>query len=230
MSEPVENPPKSAAEIQADRLIRRHDRNLRKARAEGFMAGVCAMLRPGDTVLDCGANIGMVSAQLAATPARVIAYEPDPYAFSRLGDRFADAPNITLVNAAVAAHPGTVRLMRAENFDANPEGASVKSTILDGGRAINADTGLDVTCLSFLDILRDLASADRPLAFVKMDIEGAELEILETMLAQDMFGHIRCLVAETHERKFKHLRPRFRALRSEIASRFAVGHVNLDWI
>jgi len=203
---------------------------MRKASAEGFMAGVCAMLRPGDLVLDCGANMGVVSAQLAATPASVIAYEPDPFAFARLSERFVDTPNITLVNAAVAAHPGTVRLMRAENFDANPEGASVKSTILDGGRAIDANSGIDVTCLSFLDILREYASPDCPLAFVKMDIEGAELDILETMLEQDLFTHVRCLVAETHERKFKDLRPRFRALRTEVSARFASRHVNLDWI
>ncbi|WP_226780695.1 FkbM family methyltransferase [Oceaniglobus trochenteri] len=225
-----ETPQKSPAEVQAEKLIRRQKRNLRKAEAEGFMAGICAMLRPGDTVLDCGANMGVVTAQLAATPAQVIAYEPDPFAFARLTDRFADTENVSLINAAVAAAPGTVRLMRAENFDENPEGASVKSTILSGGRSIAATGGIDVQCLSFLDILRDLARPEAPLAFVKMDIEGAELEILETMLEQDLFSHVRCLVAETHERKFKDLRPRFRALRAEITQRFAPGHVNLDWI
>jgi FkbM family methyltransferase len=232
MSDPADPPApeKSRAELQAERVIRRAERNLRKASAEGFMAGVCAMLRPGDTVLDCGANMGVVSAQLAATPAQVIAYEPDPFAIARLRERFAETPNVTLVNAAVAARPGTVRLMRASNFDDNPETASVKSTILAGGRSIDDSTGVDVTCLSFLDILREKASPDRPLAFVKMDIEGAELEILETMLAQDLFGHVRCLVAETHERKFKDLRPRFRALRAEVTARFAPGHVSLDWI
>jgi len=230
MSEPAEPPARSDAEVQAEKLIRRQERNLRKARAEGFMAGVCAMLRRGDVVLDCGANMGVVTAQLAETPASVIAYEPDPFAFAHLSERFVDTPNVILINAAVAATPGTVRLMRAENFDANPVGASVKSTILDGGRAIDAHSGIDVACLSFLDILREKASPDRPLAFVKMDIEGAELDILETMLEQELFGHVRCLVAETHERKFKDLRPRFRALRNEVTARFAPGHVSLDWI
>lgn len=230
MSEATEPPVKSKAELAAEKLIRRQKRNMRKAHAEGFLQGVCAMLRPGDTVLDCGANVGVVSARLCRSPAHVLAYEPDPFAFERLCARFSETPNITLVNAAVAAQAGSVRLMRAENFDENPEGASVKSTILDGGRAIERKGGIDVQCLSFLDILREQASAERPLAFVKMDIEGAELEILETMLEQDLFGHVRCLVAETHERKFANLRPRFRALRTAISDRFAPTHVSLDWI
>ncbi|WP_108482423.1 FkbM family methyltransferase [Oceaniglobus ichthyenteri] len=230
MSEIPPETEKSKAELRAEKLMRRQQRNMHKATAEGFMAGVCAMLRPGDTVLDCGANMGVVTAQLAATPAQVIAYEPDPFAFSHLSSRFINAHNVTLINAAVAASPGTVNLMRAENFDENPQGASVKSTILAGGRSIDSDTSIEVACLSFLDILREKADPTRPLAFVKMDIEGAELEILEAMLEQDLFGHVRCLVAETHERKFKALRPRFRALRSAISERFAPSHVNLDWI
>lgn len=225
-----DEPPPSDAEQQAEKLVRRQQRNLRKAEAMGFLSGVCAMLRPGDTVLDCGANMGVVTERLAATPARVIAFEPDPFAFDHLKQRFGDAPNVTLVNAAVAATPGTVRLMRAENFDANPTGASVKSTILDGGRSIDQGNAVEVACLSFPDILREHASAASPLAFVKMDIEGAELEILESMLEQDLFPYVRCLVAETHERKFKNLRPRFRDLRKTVKARFAPGHVSLDWI
>ncbi|WP_102108514.1 FkbM family methyltransferase [Oceaniglobus roseus] len=222
--------PASKAERQAQKLIRRQKRNLRKAGAEGFLRGVCAMLKPGDLALDCGANMGVVTAQLAATGADVVAYEPDPFAFARLAERFADTPNVTLVNAAVAARAGTVTLMRAENFDANPEGASVKSTILDGGRAIDARNGIEVPCLDFLEILRRESAARGPVAFVKMDIEGAELEILEAMVGGDLSAGVRCLVAETHERKFRDLRDRFRALRKTVSEDPRLGHINLDWI
>ena len=50
---------------------------------------------------------------------------------------------------------------------------------------------------------------------MKMDIEGAELEILEQMHERDFFDRIRLTVAETHENKFKALRPRFQALREK---------------
>jgi hypothetical protein len=63
-----------------------------------------------------------------------------------------------------------------------------------------------------------------------MDIEGAELDILETMDAEDLFQHVRCLVAETHERKFRDLRDRYKAIRESFATKYPAGRVNLDWI
>ena len=200
--------PKSAAELKAEAVLRRAKRNLRKATAEGFLAGVCAMLRPGDLALDCRANMGVVTAVLAATGADVIAYGPDPFAFKTLQENFGEMPNVTLVQAAVGVGSGTVRLMRADNFGENPTGASVKSTILDGGRRIDAENSVEVPLIDFPGLVRQKVAERGGIAFVKMDIEGAGLEILERMDAEDLFQNVRCLVAETHERKVRDLKDR----------------------
>ena len=213
-----------------DAALRRHKRNLRKAQAEGFLAGVAAMLRPGDLAVDCGANVGVVTAVLAATGADVIAFEPDPVVFDVLRAKFGDMAHVTLINAAVGVGSGTVRLMRAENFDARPVGASVKSTILDGGRQIDAANSVDVPLIDFAGFLRAQIAARGEVAFIKMDIEGAELDILEVLDRDGLLAQVRCLVAETHERKFRALRPRFRALRKGFAERYPAGRVNLEWI
>lgn len=229
----AEGPPpaeRSKAELKAEALIRRQKRNLRKARAEGYLAGVAAMLRPGDLALDLGANMGVVTEVLARTGADVIAFEPDPWAFEQLQARFADRPNVRLVNAAVGIGGGTVRLMRADNFASNPTGASVKSTILDGGRQIDARNAVEVPLVDFPSFLRDALRDRAEIAFVKMDIEGAELDILEAMDREGLFDHVRVLVAETHERKFRDLRPRYRALRQGFAERYDPNRVSLDWI
>ena len=63
-----------------------------------------------------------------------------------------------------------------------------------------------------------------------MDIEGAELDLLDAMLGQGLFDQIQLTVAETHERKFKDLRPRFAALRDAVAAAYPPTRVNLDWI
>ena len=218
--------PKSKAEERAEALIRRHKRNLRKAWAEGYLTGICAMLRPGDLAVDCGANMGVVTTQLAATGADVIAFEPDPGCFAILQEKFGALPNVTLIQAAVGIGSGSIRLMRAENFEANPVGASVKSTILDGGRGIDAANSVEVPLIDFPAFLREKGE----IRFLKLDIEGAELEILEVMERDGLFAHVKSLVAETHERKFSDLRPRFRALRKRVAENFPPTHVNLDWI
>ncbi len=211
-------------------LARRARRNQRKAWADGYLKGICTLLRPGDLAVDLGANMGVVTRQLAATGADVVAFEPDPLTFAKLRERFAETANVTLINAAVGVGSGTVRLMRANNFADNPEGASVKSTILGGGRRIDADNGVDVPLIDFPAWVRTQVAQRGAIAFVKMDIEGAELEILEAMTRDGLFAGIRGLVAETHERKFKDLRNRYKALRAAIARAEPSGKVNLDWI
>lgn len=220
---------KSKAELKAEMMIRRQRRNMRKSWAEGYLTGVCAMLKPDDLVIDCGANVGDITARLAQTGANVIGFEPDPGVFTTLQSRFADMANVTLINAAVGVGAGTVRLMRSDNFDANPVGASVKSTILQGARRIDTANSVEVPLIDFPGVILEKSEMG-PVAFIKMDIEGAELDILEVMMRDKLFGHVRCLVAETHERKFPDLRPRFRDLRKAIAADDSLAHINLDWI
>lgn len=214
------------------KLNRRHQRDLRDAHGRGLMQGILSMLQPGDVVIDCGANLGTITGPMAETGAHVHAFEPDPYSFARLTDLFADRPNITLHNAAVGVAEGTIRLMRAANWDDDPDMASVKSTIITGGRNIAevSGEGIDVALIDFPRFLNGLIALHGSIAFLKMDIAGAELELLEEMDRQHLFANIRLTVAETHERKFKDLRPRFEALRAQITATHPITKVNLDWI
>lgn len=223
---------KLTAEEELQKLKRRQKRNMRAAEAKGLLQGILSMLKPGDVVLDCGANVGAVTGPLAATGALVHAFEPDPWAFGELQRKFAEAPNVTLHNAAVGIKAGSIHLMRADNFEANPKGASVKSTVISGGRRIDEDEGsaIEVELIDLPAMIRDLTDRHKEIALLKMDIEGAELDLLERMLAEDLFDHVRLTVAETHENKFRDLRPRFEALRQGVADRFPVTKVNLDWI
>lgn len=219
-----------AEEDALAKLKRRHKRDLRHARAEGLLEGILSMLRPGDVVVDCGANRGDVTAGLAATGATVHAFEPDPYNVAKLTERFSAAPNVQIHAAAVGPVAGTVRLMRAANWEANPDLASVKSTVVAGGHNIAEGVGIDVPVIDFPAFLRDLVAAHGGVAFVKMDIEGAELDLLAAMLDARLFDHIQLTVAETHERKFKELRPRFALLREAVAAAHPRTRVNLDWV
>ena len=221
-----------SVEEELAKLKRRQERNMRHAFAQGLMQGILSMLRPGDVVLDCGANVGAVTGPLATTGAEVHSYEPDPYAFGVLSSVYSKVPNVTLHNAAVGTKAGTIQLMRADNFEKNPKGASVKSTVVTGGRRIDENEGnaIDVELIDLPGTIRSMVQEHGEIAFLKMDIEGAELELLETMLAEDLFENIRLTVAETHEKKFRDLAPRFAELRRAIGERYPPTKVNLDWI
>lgn len=217
----------------ADKLKRvrmRQKRLARQAWAEGFLTGVCGTLRPGDTVLDLGANIGDVSAQLLASGADVIAFDPEPWAVERLQKRFEHEPRFTLHNAAVGTSEGKIKLFRADDFQKDTQAASVKSTVVSGGRAVSGGQCVEVEMINFVSFLQNLINDKGPIQFVKMDIEGAELDLLDALDTADVLKHVRCMVVETHEKKFKELRSRFAEQRARLEAKYASTHVNLDWI
>ena len=217
-------------EAELAKLKRRQDRNMRAAGAKGLMQGILSMLTPNDLVLDCGANVGEITEILAKTGAQVHAFEPDPFCFKKLTKRFKTAENVTLHNVAVGTTDGVIQLMRADNFDENPHGASVKSTVIAGGRKIDEEDTIEVKLLNLPAFIDEKTKEGTEIAFLKMDIEGAELDLLEHMQASGQFEVIRLTVAETHEHKFKKLRPRFETLRTEISAQYPITKVNLDWI
>ncbi len=217
-------------EAELAKLKRRQQRNMRAAHAKGLMQGILSMLKPEDLVLDCGANVGEITEVLAKTGAQVHAFEPDPFCFEKLTKRFKRAKNVTLHNVAVGTTDGVIQLMRAENFDENPRGASVKSTVVSGGRKIDEVDTIEVKLMNLPAFIDEKTKEGEEIAFLKMDIEGAELELLEHMRTSGQFDIIRLTVAETHEHKFKELRARFEKLRADITAQYPISKVNLDWI
>lgn len=217
-------------EKRARRAKKAQEWDARESYAKGLMQGILSMLEPGDVVIDCGANLGVVAGPLADTGATVHAFEPDPYTFGRLSEALAGRPNVILHNAAVGAKAGTLQLMRDADWEKDPDGASVRSTLIEGGRKMDAGSGIDVDVIDFPAFVKALIKQHKKIAFLKMDIEGAELDVLEAMEGQGLFDKITLTVAETHEKKFKHLRPRFAALRTTVGAKYPITKVNLDWI
>ncbi|MDF1727183.1 MAG: FkbM family methyltransferase [Sulfitobacter sp.] len=209
---------------------RREQRIRRNAKARGFLSGVLAMLKPGDLAIDCGANIGKVSTHLAGTPADIYCYEPDPFAFGALSTAMEGLGNVTLHNAAVGTVAGTVQLQRAAGIEEDAKKNSVRSSILPGGEGMGETSSVEVELIDFPELLEREIAARGDIAFIKMDIEGAELELLEELHARDLIRHIRCMVVETHENKFPELAGRFAALRKTFAEAYPSHKVNLDWI
>jgi FkbM family methyltransferase len=146
------------------------------------------LVKPGDTVVDVGANIGYYTLQLASMvgdAGRVFAFEPDPRNFDLLrrnvwqnGYR-----NVTLVQAAVAARPERLKLYL------NPEN--------HGDHRIYAGAGgrdaVDVEAVSLDDYFGGRVDQ---LDLVKLDVQGAEGAALAGMTALVAAGRIGRVVAE----------------------------------
>src|SRR4051812_34184168 len=63
-------------------------------------------LPPSSVMIDCGANVGLVTLAAAARDLQVHAFEPDPIAFEVLKSRVKRLRNVTAYQKAVGVAPG----------------------------------------------------------------------------------------------------------------------------
>jgi len=144
-------------------------------------------LRPTDTVVDIGGNIGAFAVRAASMAARVVTIEPESANFRLLETnlRLNKAANATPVHAAIAGSPGTITLHVA-NYGGY-------HSILTGHHEGTATEV--VQCLTLADIF--VANQIDRCHFLKCDCEGAEHEIFATAL-EDILRRIDRIAMEWH--------------------------------
>lgn len=150
------------------------------------------LVAPGATVYDVGANIGfysLLAARLAGPGGHVHAFEPVP-ASARAVERNAilnDMATITVHEAAVGATEGEGTLLVV--------GEASWSHLASTGRHADTRAERPVRLVS----IDGLVAAGLPApAVAKVDVEGAELEVLEGM-ERTLREHRPALVLELHE-------------------------------
>ena len=132
--------------------------------------------QPGDTVWDLGANVGIAAvemARLVGPHGTVIAIEPDPENFFYLERNIQRAgfENIRSLNLAISDRNG-----HAEFFADGTMFAGLAHARRDGVMHVPSQAVARVETIT-LDTLAELHG--RP-AFIKIDIEGSEIEALAT--------------------------------------------------
>jgi FkbM family methyltransferase len=147
-----------------------------------------ATLRPGDTFVDIGANVGfhtVLAAQLVGPAGRVVAIEPSPWALGLLrANVWRSRSTVEVLPVAAADASGTVRLVAAADHRS--------------GAHLSADGDIEVEAIRLDDVLAHAA-----VDVLKVDVEGAETLVLRG--ARRLVERSRRLVAVVEFRDQPHL-------------------------
>ena len=172
---------------------------------------ILSKLGPSDVAMDLGANVGEFTKKMTETGAQTYAFEPDPHAANLLRDKLSNVNNVTIFETAVGAREETATLYRRNRFDAEPERATKSSSLFSDKSNMDAASGFEVQVMDFCKFATDL---DHDIAIIKMDIEGAEVELMERLLDDPIANRIGEIFVATHERKLPELAARTAALKA----------------
>lgn len=138
--------------------------------------------RPCPVVIDGGAHLGLATVyfKTIAPDARILCFEPDPSISLILRDNLArnNFNDVTVVEAGLSNENGVVTF--------EPDGA-------DGGR-ISDEGSVGIT----INTVRLSSYIDGPVDFLKLNIEGAELDVLEDLEKTGKLHHVNEIVLEYH--------------------------------
>jgi FkbM family methyltransferase len=177
-------------------------------------------------ILDCGANRGDITALFAKTGATVYAFEPDPVAFRLLSERFRSHQKVTCLQKAVWTENGFLQFYQHTDYNGHDIDVTVSSSLIRKKRNVSGKSRLTVETLNLLEFIKKLPGN---ISIIKMDIEGAEIEILEQLISQNIHEQVKLILVETHETKIPHQLAPLNHIKKRMASQ-NIQNIKLNWI
>lgn len=196
--------------------------NLTNMMFDRYLSG----LTSGSIAIDCGANVGDISSRLATTGATVYAFEPNPYAFAKLQNRTSGYPNVTCWNKGVWDKNTTASLYFHEEAADNHEFWSFASSIFSNKGNVDPNHSTEVELIDLTEFIEQLG---QPVDLLKIDIEGAECDVLDKFLEKNLQDKVKLTLVETHDTKIPGLKEKTEAIRQIIKEK-GITNIRLSWL
>ncbi len=133
-------------------------------------------IAPGDLVFDVGANMGNRTKVFLKLGARVVGFEPQDSCGQFLADALADTPDFTLVRQALGREEGDKQMLISDAHVISTLSAEwVKKTTESGRFSAYRWNKTQQVSITTLDKMIQQFGQPR---FVKVDVEGFEIEVL----------------------------------------------------
>ena len=131
------------------------------------------IIKEGDIIIDLGANIGyytLIFAKLVGDLGHVYAFEPDPSNFELLSKNVKENKhsNVTVIQKAVSNKNSKIKLYVSKRNIASHR-------IFDSDEKRNS---IEVDVITLDEYFKNF---EKPIKFIKIDVEGAEFQVLNGM-------------------------------------------------
>jgi len=176
--------------------------------------------------IDCGANVGIITAKLARTGARVYAFEPNPFAFEKLREKVKSFKNVTTINKGVWDRNTTMPLYFHQMADGDDAFWSFGSSIVKEKVNVDSERYVDVEIIDLTEFIEQLG---KNIDLLKIDIEGAECELLEKFILKGLHHKVKTTLVEVHDSKIEGQKEKTDRIRDMIKKN-NIKNINLNWL
>ncbi|MCC5930286.1 MAG: FkbM family methyltransferase [Cyclobacteriaceae bacterium] len=177
--------------------------------------------------VDCGANKGDISDLFLNHGAKVIAFEPDPLAYRHFKKRFSICDRIKIIGKAVSDEDGTANIYLHKHRKRRKKlSFTVASSLLKDKKNVDAENKVEVETIDLSSFIKE---SKQDIDIIKLDVEGAEIDILNKIIDEKTYNKVGLFLVETHEKKI----PGHDQMVADLKKRIEVqqiDNIKLNWI
>ena len=171
--------------------------------------------------LDCGANVGLVTDIILFMNGKSICFEPNKTVLKMLYKKYKYNANVTIEDVAVSDKFSSADLCLYGQYD---RGANICGFKGELEKPKNLSYAVKTIRLS--DYINKLAE---DIYLLKLDIEGAEFDVVPDLIKTGAINKCKYVVCETHSRFFEDGHQRMEILRKMISD-FKINNLYMEWV
>lgn len=153
----------------------------------------------GKYFIDCGAHCGesiLMAKQRFGEDTVVISFEPVPGLAKQLQEIHRDNPTVSVQNSAVWISNEVKRFHLSEQYT---DGSSILTSL----NGLREDHYVDIPCFDLSSWIKETFEKEEDYLILKLDIEGAEYEVLNKMIEDGTIDMIDEFWGEWHHTKIQ---------------------------
>lgn len=169
-------------------------------------------LGPASVCVDVGANVGGISKAMRSRGAFVHAIEPNPWALEKLSIASAKDSKLQAYGFAASLRNEHQQLYLHSQHRENPSRFSTGSSLLSAKPNLSS-ASVEVQGRDLAEFLSELGPVD----FLKIDVEGFEVELVPHLVHSNALAEVSFVAVETHDKeKWRALSPATKSMRAAV--------------